>query len=501
MEAGPYNFSVIAPVGFAAIGSMVVLMGEVLLSRRSAGEDGSRNDVTIGIALALFSSMFLILALYAAGSMFFAGTDAIFQPGHPMLRVDALSSFAMVLIGLGSLLSVWLSITYLPALHINHGEYYALLLLSTAGMFVMVSAVDMIAVFMGFELMSIPIYVLAGFDRRKLRSNESGLKYFLIGAFASAILLYGMALIYGATGHTDFEGIRAGFDLTNPLAMAGLALLLVGFAFKVASVPFHQWAPDVYEGAPTSVTAFMSVTVKTAAFVILLRFLMLALPETGDRVQAIFWMLAALSMIVGNVMAIIQTNVKRLLAYSSIAHAGYVLVAFVAGTPEAHSAILFYLLVYLFMNLGAFGVVVSLARSGRECERIEDYAGLARTRPGVAAVMTLFMLALAGIPGTAGFMAKFFIFSSAIKADVIVLAILGVLTSVVSVYYYMRLPMAMYMREAPEEKLDEVSSNELLVLALCALVVLYLGLFPNHDPLFGTFYALDLAKSAASALP
>jgi NADH-quinone oxidoreductase subunit N len=389
MDPAQLHFEVLAPIGFASIGAMVVLLLEVLLSRR-VSEEG------VGTALFAVSGLSLGLAIYAAGYAFFTGSFAVFNPMNPMLQLDSFSSFAMLVVGIGALLSLGLSVTYLPALHINHGEYYALLLLSTAGMFAMVSAVNLIAVFMGLELLSIPIYALAGFDRRKLRSNESGLKYFLIGAFASAILLYGMALLYGATGHTGFEQIRASFDAESPLAMAGLGLLIVGLAFKISSVPFHQWTPDVYEGAPTSVTAFMSVTVKAAAFAILLRFLTLALPDLGGELHAVFWVLAALTMIVGNVMALIQTNVKRLLAYSSIAHAGYILIGFVAATREAHAAILFYLLVYVFMNLGAFGVVVALARGGRESERIEDFSGLAQTRPGLAAAMTLFMIALAG---------------------------------------------------------------------------------------------------------
>jgi NADH-quinone oxidoreductase subunit N len=264
-------------------------------------------------------------------------------------------------------------------------------------------------------------------------------------------------------------------------------------------VPFHQWTPDVYEGAPTSVTAFMSVTVKSAAFVILLRFLALAIPEAGDGldIQGVFWLLAALTMIVGNVMAVIQSNVKRLLAYSSIAHAGYVMIGLVAGTPEARSAMLFYLVAYLFMNLGAFGVIVALARGGRESERISDFAGLSRRRPGLAALMTLFMVALAGIPGTAGFMAKFYIFSAAVRADLVGLAILGVLTSVVSVYYYLRLPVFMYMHDPPEEEPAEASSSELLVLALCAVGVLYLGLFPNLSPMLDAVQALQLPAAVA----
>jgi NADH-quinone oxidoreductase subunit N len=500
MDAGALQFSVLAPIGFVAVGAMVVLMGEVLLSPSRAGGDGVAQH-KLGTRLAMLATVALGLAIYAAAFSFSKGTHAAFNPGNPMIQLDALSSWSMVIVGVGSLLSVWLSITYLPALHIDHGEYYALLLLATAGMFLMVSAVDMITVFMGLELMSIPIYALAGFDRRKLRSNESGLKYFMIGAFASAILLYGMALLYGATGHTDFQGIRDGFDAASPLAMAGLALVLVGFAFKISSVPFHQWTPDVYEGAPTSVTAFMSVTVKASAFVILLRFLVLSLPESPERLTDLFWVLSALTMIVGNFMAVIQTNVKRLLAYSSIAHAGYVLVGFVAGTAEAHAAVLFYLLVYVFMNLGAFGVVVALAQGGQESERIDDFAGLAHKRPALAAVMTLFLVALAGIPGTAGFMGKFYVFSAAVKSGYVNLAILGVLTSVVSVYYYMRVPVAMYMNEARDEEPAEASTSELLVLALCALAVIYLGIFPNHDPIFGAIRALEFASTAVAPIP
>ncbi|MGH0035890.1 MAG: NADH-quinone oxidoreductase subunit N [Myxococcota bacterium] len=498
MDPGILDPSVLAPAAWLGIGAMVVLMGEVFLARGASVEEaGTRAKVRLGTTLAGLASVAVVLAIYTAGSNFVADVRSVFNPAHPMLQMDPLSSAAMVGVGAATLLSVMLSITYLPVLHINHGEYYALILLSTAGMFVMVTAVDLIAVFMGLELMSVPIYALAGFDRRKLRSNESGIKYFLIGAFASAILLYGMALLYGATGHTGFAGLSAGFDPDSALAMAGLGLVLVGFTFKIAAVPFHQWTPDVYEGAPTTVTAFMSVTVKLAAFVVLLRFLELAVPGRGASVGDVLWGLSALSMVVGNVMAVIQTNVKRMLAYSSVAHAGYVLVGFVAGTPGAHSAILFYLLAYVFMNLGAFGVVIALARSGRENERIDDFAGLAQVRPGLAAVMTLFLLALAGIPGTAGFMAKFYLFSSAVNAGYVTLAIVGVLSSVVSVYYYLRLPVVMYMREPLGEEVSEASTNEVAVLALCAIAVIWLGLLPNQ----GLVPALDLAARAVAGLP
>ncbi len=388
-------------------------------------------------------------------------------------------------------------------MHINHGEYYALILLAASGMMLMVAAVDMLAVFLGLELMSIPIYVLAGFDRRKLRSNESAMKYFLIGSFASAVMLYGIALLYGATGSTSFEVLRAGFDATSTLALIGVGLVMVGFAFKISSVPFHQWTPDVYEGAPSAVTAFMSVTVKLAAFAALLRVLTLCFDPLGELMQNVLWTLAALTMIVGNVMAVIQDNVKRLLAYSSIAHAGYLLIGFVPGTSEGYAAVVFYLVCYLFMNLGAFGVVVVLAHRGKDCERMESLAGLAASRPGLAALMTLFMVSLAGIPGTAGFMGKVVIFSAAVGAGFVPLAILGVLMSAVSVYYYIRVPVLMYMREPSEEGPRlELSTGEGFVLLACAFAVLYLGIFPNNGsiPFIGEINLLDWARDSVRFL-
>jgi NADH-quinone oxidoreductase subunit N len=342
-----------------------------------------------------------------------------------------------------------------------------------------VGAQHLMLLFVGLELMSNPVYALAAFDRTKLRSNEAGLKYFLMGSFASAILLFGVAFLYGATGRLDYEGIRAGLQVGDALGMAGVALLLIGLAFKVALVPFHQWAPDVYEGAPTPVTAFMSVCVKATAIVVLLRVVLQMLPELRGVLADLFAALALLSIVVGNLMAVIQVNVKRMLAYSSIAHVGYMGVALVAGTPEAHGALLFYLAVYVFMNLGAFGVVITVAAGGRDCERIEDFAGIAHVRPWLAAALTLFLLALAGIPGTAGFWAKLLVFDAAVGAGRVGLVMVAVLGTVVSIYYYLRLPIAMYMRDAPEGELGAASTNELVVLLGCAAVVLYLGFFPN----------------------
>jgi NADH-quinone oxidoreductase subunit N len=472
---------------------MLVLLGEVLLSRAKTFLGRPVTPSLVGSALAGTAIFFLGLSAYMAIVQAILGTAVAFDPGNPMFVLDRFSSLVTALLLVGSLLSCALSIRFLDELHINHGEYYALVLFATAGMLLMVCAVDMLPVFVGLELMSIPIYVLAGFDRRKLSSNESALKYFLIGSFASAILLYGMALLYGVAGSTSFAAIRAAFDFGNPVAVAGLGLVIVGFAFKISSVPFHQWTPDVYEGAPSAVTAFMSVTVKLAAFAALMRVLVLSFEPLGDAVANVLWVLSALTMIVGNAMAVIQDNIKRLLAYSSIAHAGYLLIGFVPGTAEGYAAVVFYLICYLFMNLGAFAVVVALANRGRDCERMESLAGLARTRPGLAALMTLFMISLAGIPGTAGFMAKWQVFAAAVSAGEVPLALIGVVMSVVSVYYYLRIPVLMYMRDPGVETARmEIGFSELLVIGICAFAVLYLGLVPAN--------VLDWAGSSVRGL-
>jgi len=308
------NPSALLPIILVAIGSLAVLMGEVLLSRADTVLGRKVTEPFIGTVLAATAIFFLALTLWFSGSAFAGGGVQVFNPDNPMYQLDPFSSLIIAVVALSALLSCALSIAYLSELRINHGEYYALIMLSVSGMMLMVAAVDLIAVFLGLELMSIPIYVLAGFDRRKLRSNESALKYFLIGSFASAILLYGMALLYGVSGATSFEAIRAGFDVENPMALVGLGLVVVGFAFKVSMVPFHQWTPDVYEGAPSAVTAFMSVTVKVAAFAALIRLLGMAFDPLDESLEKIFWVLSALTIVVGNVMAVIQDNVKRMLA-------------------------------------------------------------------------------------------------------------------------------------------------------------------------------------------
>ena len=501
-----FELSALAPMAFLGIGAMLALLLEVLLARRVFVADPSDPGsvalarARIGIAMALASTAALALALYAAWSMFDTGLQSAFSMGRPVLQLDPLSSFAMLLVGGGSLLCVWLSITYLPALRIDHGEYYVLLLLSTAGLFVAVAAVDTLVLFLGLELGSLPLYVLAGFDRRRLRSNEAGLKFFLLGAFSSAVLLYGLALLYGATGHTDFGGIQMGFAGGGPLAVAGLALVIAGLGFKVAAAPFHQWVPDVYEGAPSSVGAFLAVAAKIASFAVLLRFIAFALPEMGERLAILLSVLAGLTLFMGHAMAIVQSNVKRLLAYGTVGQAGTVLVGFATDTPEAWTAILLHLLVYAFATVGVYCVLVSLAARGRECETLDDFAGLSTRRPGLAAVMTLFLLSLAGLPGTAGFMGKFYLFSAAVNADQIALVLLGVAGSAVSFFYYLRVPVSMYMRERRHEPVPESSSSEIVVLAVCVVAVVYLGFFAQGDPFGLGATALDLTGRVADFL-
>ncbi len=498
-QAPALNLGTLLPIGSVWLGALLVLLGEVLLSRRRSFLGRPVTPVWIGTVLAAISTFFLVLALAMSLQAFLSGGAVDFDPAHPMIELDRFSNFAVVVVVLGSLLSCWLSVSYLVELRINHGEYYSLLLLATSGMMLTVMAVDLVVLFLGIELMSIPIYVLAGFQRRDLRSNEAALKYFLVGSFATAILLYGMALLYGVTGATDFAGIHTHLEPTNLVGLAGVGLLIVGFAFKVSSVPFHQWTPDVYEGAPTAVTAYMSVTVKAAAFLALLRVVMVALPSVALRLEPLFWALAALTMVVGNVMAVIQDNVKRMLAYSSVAHAGYILIGLATATAESYGAVVFYLLAYVFMNVGAFAVVSALADAGRECDRIQDFAGLGQERPGMAALMTLFMLSLAGIPSTAGFFAKFVLFAAAVNAGLTGLTILAVLASLVSVYYYLRLPVMMYMRERSAESgpWGVLSTGELVVLIACAAGVLFLGIFPN---VVEGLHVLDWARDSAAPL-
>jgi NADH-quinone oxidoreductase subunit N len=491
------------PLLLIAGGAFLVLALDLFLGARASDSERYRKSAV----LALASSAVLAAVMWAAASAFGAGGAREFSPEHPMFQLDRLAAYGIALVGGGTLLSLLLSPYYLKEVGVQHGEYYALTLLATSGMILLVGSVDLVSAFLGVELMSIPIYVLAGFDRRRLRSNESALKYFLAGSFASALLLYGMALLYGSTGETSYAGIGARFDGSDPIGVIGLALVLVGFTFKISAVPFHQWTPDVYEGAPASVTAYMSVTVKAAAFVALVRLAEATFGQVAGALTDVLWVLAAATMIVGNLMAVIQDNVKRMLAYSSVAHAGYLLLGLVAGTADGHQAVLFYLLAYLFLNLGAFGVVIALTHRGHDAERFEEYAGLAKRRPALAALMTLFMIGLAGIPGTAGFVAKYAVFMAAVQSNasprMVLLVVIAAVTSVVSVFYYLRLPRLMYMSE-PGDAAGRLrlATGEWTVLAVCALAVIVLGLLPNNGPedLLSFVRAFDWTREAIAAL-
>jgi NADH-quinone oxidoreductase subunit N len=371
-----------------------------------------------------------------------------------MVTLDGFSTFTSALILISGLLGIALAYGYIKRMGIERGEYYALMLFSITGMMLMTQASDLIIVFLALELLSIPLYVLAAFARPNLQSEEAGLKYFLLGAFSTGFIVYGTALVFGATGTTSLSGIFAAASYNAPtlLLTIGAALLLVGFGFKIAAAPFHMWTPDVYQGSPSAVTAFMSSGAKIAGFAALLRVFVTAFPILSVDITNVLWVLAALTMIVGNFTAISQTNIKRMLAYSSIAHAGYILMAFVPYgnkevMPVSIAAGLFYLFSYLVTNFGVWGVVIALEKSEGKGLEISDYAGLAKKYPALAAAMTVFMLSLIGFPPTLGMVGKFYLFRAVIAGGFPGLAIIGVLTSLVSAYYYLRVVVNMYMRE------------------------------------------------------
>ena len=371
-----------------------------------------------------------------------------------MVTLDGFSTFANILLLSSGLFAIALAYGYTRRIGIERGEYYTLLLFSLTGMMLMAQASDLIMVFLALELLSIPLYVLSAISR-KLQSEESGVKYFLLGDFASGFVVYGTALIFGATGSTHLVSIfaQAASGSTSGLLLTiGAALLLVGFGFKVAAAPFHMWTPDVYQGAPTSVTAFMAAGAKIAGFVALFRVFATAFPVVASDLTDILWALSALTMIVGNLVAISQTNIKRMLAYSAIAHAGYILMAFVPYgnekvAPTAIAAGLFYLTAYAISNFGSWGVVIALEKAEGRGLEIEDYAGLAKKYPALAVAMTVFMLSLIGFPPTLGMVGKFYLFRSALAGGFPGLALIGVVTSLLSAYYYLRVVVNMYMKE------------------------------------------------------
>ena len=398
-----------------------------------------------------------------------------------MLNAGGYGSYFAMIFVVAAILTFLLSRNYLEKMQTNKGEYYILIVFATVGMMLMASANDLIIVFLGIELMSLCLYILVGFFRVRDRSNESAIKYFLLGAFATGFLLYGIALVYGASGTTSLPAIARAFpDLAgNTLFVIGVALMIVAFSFKVAAVPFHMWAPDVYEGAPTTVTGFMSTGAKAAAFAVFVVVFDRTLGYAGGKINDVIAIIAAASMILGNVLAIAQTSVKRMLAYSSIAHAGYMLSGVAAANPEGQSGVLFYLIAYLFMNLGAFGVVGIMEGEDDKNLNIEDYAGLSTQRPVLALLMAVFMFSLAGVPPFGGFFGKYFVFLAAIKANMTWLAVVGVLTSLISAFYYLRLVVLMYFREGKADVALKPSFAAMAAISISALLILQLGIYPS----------------------
>jgi len=416
-----------------------------------------------------------------------------------MIALDPFRWATAVVFLLGALAAAILALGYLGRERILVPEFYPLLLFALIGMMLMGGAADLIVVFLGLELMSLSVYVLAGIRRRSATSAEAALKYFLLGAFASGFLLYGIALIYGATGSTNLYTISLQVMdsqvATRPMFVIGVAMLLVGFGFKVSAVPFHMWAPDVYDGAPTPVTAFMAAAVKAAGFAALLRVMLIAFGDASPAWQSIVWWLAALTMIVGNLVALAQRRLKRMLAYSSIAHAGYLLVAVAAGSMAGGSAFVFYAFAYTAMTVGAFAVLGAVGRDGESDVLVDDLDGLAARRPWVAFAMTVFMLSLLGFPGTAGFIGKWFILTSAVEAGQTSLAIILVLASVVSAGYYLPVVMAMYMKPAQDEEVADRAAlfgGARLVVTTAVVALLLFGVWPNR--------ALDVARSTGRDL-
>jgi NADH-quinone oxidoreductase subunit N len=421
------------------------------------------------------------IVIAAAATYRLMGTSGLFFSGT--FHLDAFSTFFKFVFYVACGLGILVSINYLKVENIHRGEYYALMLFATCGMMLMASAGDLITLYLGLELMALSIYILAGFMRNDNRSNEAAIKYLLLGAFSSGIMVYGMSLLYGLSGTTNLTGILdflRGADLTNPVIFMAMTMLIVSFGFKVAAAPFHMWVPDVYEGAPTSVTAFMSAGPKVAGFAVLLRVFLYSLAPLHEHSTAILSGLAVLTMAVGNVMALSQTNIKRMLAYSSIAHAGYALVGLAAGGPEGAASVMLYVLIYALMNMGAFGIVIMLRKAGERGEEIADFAGLGKTNKTAAFMMLIFMFSLTGIPPLAGFMGKFYIFKSAVQAGLVWLAVAGVLFSAISAYFYLRVIMVMYMSE-PKETIQLTTSPSLaLALAISVISVVVIGVYPTN---------------------
>lgn len=397
--------------------------------------------------------------------------------------VDNFSICFILIFTFTSALTILISIDFNKRENIHAGEFYSLILFCTVGMILLASSTDLIMIFLGIEIVSICLYVLTGIHRNRVKSNEAALKYFLLGAFATGFLLYGMALMYGATATTNLikiaDLIKSGEIISEPLLLMGVVLLVIGFGFKVASVPFHMWAPDVYQGAPSPVTAFMAVGPKAAAFAAFFRVFALTLPEISSFWETLLITISILTMFIGNLGAIMQTNIKRLLAYSSISHVGYILMAVLVKDTLGSSSLIFYMITYAFMIFGVFAIIIILGRDGDENLELEGYSGLGFKHPMIALSMSIFLLSLGGLPPLAGFVAKFYIFSAALQEGFLFLVIIAVLNSAISLYYYLKVIVFMYMKEPVREFQLSLSPVTLFVVAVAVIGTIQLGIFPD----------------------
>ena len=461
------DVAALLPFLLLVLGALLLMLSEVFLKSQGRGYQS-------GLAIAF--------GLAAALAAPFSPERAIF--GGQAIS-DGFSGFVAVVVCAGLVLSVLLGRGWLEQRNIERGEYYALVLFALAGMMLMAVAADLLIIFLALEVFSLALYVLTGLRRKVFASTEGAFKYFVLGGFSSAFFLYGIAFTYGLVGSTHLDRVTAAIQaqsLTgNPLLLVAMGLLLVGFAFKVAAVPFHMWTPDAYEGAPTIVTGFMSTAVKAAAFAAFARVFLSALEPLRGEWAPVLWVLAVCTMILGAVVGVAQTNLKRMLAYSSIAHGGYLLVALVSGSDVGKASILFYLVVYAVTNLGAFAIIALLSTRETPMEHLDDYKGLWFSSPVMAGVLTVFLLSLGGFPPTAGFVAKWYVFSAAVRAGQYSLAIVGVLTSVVSVFFYLRIVVMMYMSDRAEGAAPpQPSRTALAALAVSVAILLYLGVLPTR---------------------
>src|SRR3954469_3324233 len=459
------DFYYILPELVITGGALIVLVADVLLPRE-------RRAALAWITLAVIGATLASLAPF---------TSTHVEVAHGLLAVDRFAIFFKIVFLIAAAITVLMSIRYLQIEGASPGEYYFLILCATLGMMVMAAGIDQITIFIGLETMAVSFYILAGYIKPNQRSNEAAVKYFLLGAFSLGILLYGMSLMYGLSGTTNLRVMASAFvgQEKDPRLVLAVILVVAGIGFKIAAVPFHMWAPDVYEGAPTPITAFLSVGSKAASFAMLIRLFVEGMPSLSEDWRLLFYVLSILTMTAGNIAAVTQSNVKRMLAYSSIAHAGYLLIGIVAGTARGLTAMLVYLMIYAFMQLGAFAVIALLRRSDVQGDEMKDFSGLAFRNPFAAFAMLLFMLSLGGIPPTAGFMGKFWLFSAAIDAQYYGLAVIGVLNSAISLYYYVRIVVFMYLKKETIGSEPVTGPALAVVLGLAVAATLVLGIYPR----------------------